>query len=161
MDRFYACADGWILVAPRHAAEAAALAEALGHPGWPGEFDMMAESRDGALAERLAAALARIGVAEALTALVGAGVRATPAREVEEALADPWLWANNFVDQARQTPYGPVVNRPYGHFSRSECGYKRPDPGLGEHTFEVLADYGVAPERIAQLAEDGVVMCLS
>ena len=44
---------------------------------------------------------------------------------------------------------------------RSESGYKRPDPGLGEHTFEVLADYGIPPDRMARLAEDGVVMCLS
>ena len=161
LDRFYACADGWILIACRSNAEGAALAEALGHPGWPGEFDMMAEPRDGALAERLAAALARTGVVDALTALLGAGVRATPAQEVEAALQDPWLWANNFVDTPIQTPYGPVTNRPYGQFSRSQSGYHRPEPGLGEHTFEVLADYGIDDARIAELADAGVVMCLS
>jgi crotonobetainyl-CoA:carnitine CoA-transferase CaiB-like acyl-CoA transferase len=160
LDRFYACADGWILVACSHADEAARLAEALGHPGWPGEFDMLAEPRAGPLASRLAAALARMTMAEALTALIEADVRATPARDGDEILADPFLWANNFFDQARETPHGPVVNRPYGTFSRSQVGYRRPEPGLGEHTFEVLADYGIADERIAQLAEDGVVMCL-
>ena len=45
-------------------------------------------------------------------------------------------------------------------FSRSACGYTRPDPGLGEHTFEVLSDYGIDPDRIASLADDGVVMVL-
>jgi crotonobetainyl-CoA:carnitine CoA-transferase CaiB-like acyl-CoA transferase len=160
LDRFYACADGWILVACSRADEAARLAEALGHPGWPGEFDMLAEPRNGALASRLAAALARMTTAEALTALVEANVRVTPARDGDEILADAFLWANNFFDQARETPHGPVVNRPYGTFSRSEVGYHRPEPGLGEHTFEVLADFGIAGERIAQLADDGVVMCL-
>ena len=142
-------------------AEAKALADALGHSDWAERFDMLGEPRDGALAAELAATLGAMPAGEALSALIGAGVRATPVREGEEILADPWLWANDFFDQPRQTPHGPVVNRPYGHFSRSETGYKRPDPGLGEHTFEVLADYGIAPDRIAQLSEDGVVMCLS
>ena len=161
LDRFYLCADAWIAVACGDVGEAKALAGALGHPDWAERFDMLAEPRDGLLADELAAALAALPFGEALTALLGAGVRACPVREGEEILGDPWLWANDFFDQPRQTPHGPVVNRPYAHFSRSESGYKRPDPGLGEHTFEVLADYGIAPERIAQLAEDGVVMCLS
>jgi crotonobetainyl-CoA:carnitine CoA-transferase CaiB-like acyl-CoA transferase len=161
LDRFYQCADGWIIVACRSAGEAAALAGALGHREWAREFEMMAEPRDGALAERLAEALAARPVAEALTALVAAGVRAAPVRKAEEILSDPWLWANDFFDQVRETPYGPVTNRPYAHFSRSRSGYDRPEPGLGEHSFEVLADYGIDPDRIARLADDGVVMCLS
>jgi crotonobetainyl-CoA:carnitine CoA-transferase CaiB-like acyl-CoA transferase len=161
LDRFYPCADAWIAVACVGPGDAQALAAALGHPDWAERFDMLAEPRDGALATELAATLAAMSAAEALTALLNAGVRACPVREGEEILGDPWLWANDFFDQPRQTPHGPVVNRPYAHFSRSESGYKRPDPGLGEHTFEVLADYGIAPDRIAQLAEDGVVMCLS
>ena len=40
------------------------------------------------------------------------------------------------------------------------CGYGRPDPGLGEHTFEILADWGVPAERIQDLADEGVVMRL-
>jgi len=161
LDRFYACADGWIAVACADAGEAKALAAALGHADWAERFDMLAEPRDGVLAEALASALAGMPMDAALAALVGAGVRASPVREGEQILSDPWLWANDFFDQPRQTPHGPVVNRPYARFSRSESGYTRPDPGLGEHTFEVLADYGIAPERIAELADDGVVMCLS
>ena len=53
-----------------------------------------------------------------------------------------------------------MTNRPYATFSRSPCGYNRPDPGLGEHSFEVLADWGVDPDRIASLADEGVVMVL-
>ena len=161
LDRFYPCTDGWIVVACRNADEAVALAGALGHPEWAREFEMMAEPRDGALAARLAQTLAGTSVAETLTALVGAGVRAAPVRKGDEILSDPWLWANDFFDQVRETPFGPVTNRPYAHFSRSQSGYDRPEPGLGEHSFEVLADYGIDGERIAQLADAGVVMCLS
>ena len=161
LDRFYACADDWILVACGAPAEATALAGVLGHPGWADEFDMMAEARDGALAGRIEAVLREARAGDVLAALRQAGVRAVLAQEAERTLTDTWLAANDFLDQVRDTPYGPVTNRPYGTFSRSPCGYTRPDPGLGEHTFEVLADYGIDPERIARLADEGVVMCLS
>jgi crotonobetainyl-CoA:carnitine CoA-transferase CaiB-like acyl-CoA transferase len=160
LDRFYACGDGWILIACRNAMEAAALAGALGHPEWAQQFDMMSEPRDGALAAALADTLAAQSYVDALQALVGAGVRAAPAREPEELAGDPWLWANHFFDPLVQTPHGPVTDRPYAAFSRSGTGYTRPDPGLGEHSFEVLADFGIDPERIARLGDEGIVMRL-
>ncbi len=160
LDRFYACADGWMLLACRTAGEAAVMAEALGQPEWAKDFDMLAEPRDGALAAKLAETLAVLGLSEALTTLVPAGVRAAPVHEGDEVMADPWLHANHFFDTPRDTPYGPVVNRPVAGFSRSEAGYERPEPGLGEHSFEVLADYGIDAERIEQLADQGIVMRL-
>jgi crotonobetainyl-CoA:carnitine CoA-transferase CaiB-like acyl-CoA transferase len=87
LDRYYLCADGWIAVACSGEAEAAALAGALGHPDWAQRFDMLGEPRDGALAGELAATLGAMPAAEALNALVGAGVRACPVREGEEILA--------------------------------------------------------------------------
>ena len=161
LDRFYACADGWILIACADTDQATAAVKALGHPEWAGEFDLLAEPRDGALAVRLEETLQPMTMDQALATLRGAGVRAAQAKLNEETLTDPWLLANEFFDQPRDTPWGPVTNRPYAAFSRSIAGYTRPDPGLGEHSFEVLADYGIDPERIASLADDGVVMCLS
>jgi crotonobetainyl-CoA:carnitine CoA-transferase CaiB-like acyl-CoA transferase len=122
---------------------------------------MLGERRDGPLAEALAQTLAPMRSADALGLLTGVGVRATPAHAAEQVLADEWLKANRFLDEVRQTPYGPVVNRPYATFSRTPAGYTRPDPGLGEHSMEVLADWGFDPARIAALADQGVVMCLS
>jgi crotonobetainyl-CoA:carnitine CoA-transferase CaiB-like acyl-CoA transferase len=160
LDRFYRCADGWILVACADAAEAAALAEALGRPEWTAAFDMLAEPRDGDLAAELGAVLGKTGVAEALTALVRAGVRAMPVREGEEIFGDRWLWENDFFEAVHETPHGSVAERPFAAFSRSPAGYDRPEPGLGEHSFEVLADWGIDAERIQRLADDGVVMRL-
>jgi len=160
LDRFYACSDNWLLIACGSPAEAAALAKALGHPEWASEFDMMAEPRGGALAVQIEQALKSRTAAETIAALRAAGVRATPAQEGDEVLADPWLQENHFIDPIRETPYGPVTDRPYASFSRSVSGYTRPDPGLGEHSFEVLADWGIDPDRIGQLGDDGVVMVL-
>jgi crotonobetainyl-CoA:carnitine CoA-transferase CaiB-like acyl-CoA transferase len=41
--------------------------------------------------------------------------------------------------------------------SKSPLGTPRPAPLLGEHTDEVLAGFGVEPERVAELRERGVV----
>jgi crotonobetainyl-CoA:carnitine CoA-transferase CaiB-like acyl-CoA transferase len=160
LDRFYRCADGWVLIACRGEADAGALAQTLGHAEWRQRFDMMAEPRDGALAAEIAEAMAQLGSGEAVAALLRAGVRAAPVLEGEEIFADPWLWENRFFDAARETPYGRVNERPYASFSRSPSGYQRPEPGLGEHSFEILAEWGIDHERIRRLAEDGVVMKL-
>ncbi|MEJ0066351.1 MAG: CoA transferase [Caulobacteraceae bacterium] len=81
LDRFYACSDNWILIACRGADEAAALAGALGHPEWTSQYDMLAEPRDGALANRIEAVLRQRTVADSVTALRRAGVRVAPAQE--------------------------------------------------------------------------------
>jgi crotonobetainyl-CoA:carnitine CoA-transferase CaiB-like acyl-CoA transferase len=35
---------------------------------------------------------------------------------------------------------------------------RRPPPGLGEHTREVLSDFGVSAERIERLLQDRIVV---
>jgi hypothetical protein len=45
----------------------------------------------------------------------------------------------------------------YAAFERTPVTLTRPTPDIGEHTVEVLRDYGVAPERIRRLLEDGAV----
>ena len=45
-------------------------------------------------------------------------------------------------------------------FSRSPASIRRPAPGLGERTNEVLAELGYAPERIAALRASGAVQVL-
>jgi crotonobetainyl-CoA:carnitine CoA-transferase CaiB-like acyl-CoA transferase len=161
MDRFYRCeADLWLIIAARHEADAEAVAKALGHPEWATKYDMMAEKRDGSLAREIETALAGRDRDEAVEALFAAGVRTAPLRKGEEILTDPWLLENEFFDKVVETPYGPVGGRPYAHFSRSVSGYSRPEPGLGEHSFEVVADFGIDEDRVAKLGEDGVIMVL-
>jgi crotonobetainyl-CoA:carnitine CoA-transferase CaiB-like acyl-CoA transferase len=160
LDRFYACSDGWILIACRNADEAPGVAAALGSPAWLSMFDMLAEPRDGPLATAIEQALAKQTTDGAIASLVAAGVRAAPVVARGTAAADPWLEENAFMDAAVDTPDGPVRDTHYATFSRARTGYRRPEPGLGEHTFEVLADWGIDPERIAALGEAGVIMRL-
>jgi alpha-methylacyl-CoA racemase len=52
---------------------------------------------------------------------------------------------------------GIVQPGPAPRFSRTPGEVRRPPPHAGQHTDEVLADWGVAPERIAELHAAGAV----
>ena len=155
LHRYYACADGWIGLVAETAPEAEALGRALG-------VDLgaapLAEARDGALAERIAAALGARPRADALAALRGAGVAAAPAIRGDEALEDGFLAQNGFVESWRHPRLGGMITaQRFADFARTPGGFARPTPELAEHSAEILADYGVAPERIASLIATGAV----
>lgn len=155
LHRYYACADGWIGLACETEAEARAAGAALG-------LDVgaapLAEARDGALAGRLAAALAGRPRAEALEALQAAGAPAAPVLRGAEALADSWLAAQDAVEPWTHPRLGPMLTaRGYARFSRTPAALVHPTPDIGEHTAALLREWGVAEERIARLLADGAV----
>ncbi len=162
LDRFYACADGWIAVACAGVDEARALAAALGHPDWADRFDMLAEPRDGALAGELAAALAAHtdgrGAGRAAgrrrARLPGARGRGDPLRPVA-------------VGQRLLRPAAPDAARPGGqpalrHVSRAaRAATAAPTPASASTPSRCWPTTASTEDRIAQLADDGVVLCLS
>ncbi|WP_068875403.1 CoA transferase [Phenylobacterium sp. CCH9-H3] len=155
LHRYYACTDGWIGLVAETADAAQAVGRVLGVE--IGEAPL-AEPRDGALAERIAAALAEWIRAEALAALRSAGVAAAPVLRGGEALDDDFLAQNGFVEGWAHPRLGPMVTaKGYAEFSRTPGGFRRPTPDLGQHSAEVLADYGIAPDRIAALMAAGAV----
>jgi len=40
-------------------------------------------------------------------------------------------------------------------FERTNAGFERPAPTVGQHTDEVLRDFGLSPSRIDALVESG------
>jgi crotonobetainyl-CoA:carnitine CoA-transferase CaiB-like acyl-CoA transferase len=155
LQRYYACADGWIGVACETDAEAHALGEALGVDLGPAP---LLAPRDGEVAERLEAALAGRERAAVLQALLAAGVAAAPVLRSAEALHDPWLRENGFLDDWEHARLGPMITvRGYADFARTPVGERRPTPDLGEHTAEVLRDFGIPDDRIAALLAAGAV----
>jgi crotonobetainyl-CoA:carnitine CoA-transferase CaiB-like acyl-CoA transferase len=156
LHRFYACADGWIGLACTTPAQAVALGRVLGldlsEPG------VLAVPRDGELARRLEAAFAGRPRAETLAALLAAGAPAAPALRSAEALKDPWLWENGYVQAWEHVRLGPMIGvKGFAEFGRTPAGYGRPTPDLAQHTREVLADFGVPAEQIASLLAEGAV----
>jgi len=155
LHRYYACADGWIGVVCETDAEAAALAGALDVDLGPAP---LLAPRDGEIAERLAEALAGRPRGATLDALLAARVAAAPVLRPAETLSDAWLHENHFQEPWVHPRLGPMITvKGYAEFSRTPSGFNRPTPDLGEHTAEVLAEWGVAPDRIAAMMKSGAI----
>ncbi|MBL8771947.1 MAG: CoA transferase [Phenylobacterium sp.] len=153
--RYYACADGWIGIACDTDAEAHALGQALDVDLGPAP---LLAPRDGEVAERLEAALAGRERGPLLQSLLAAGVPAAPVLRSAEALQDPWLLENGFLDAWEHARLGPMITvRGYADFARTPVLGRRPTPDIGEHTVEVLRDWGIEPARIQALLQAGAV----
>ncbi|MBU1378042.1 MAG: CoA transferase [Alphaproteobacteria bacterium] len=155
LHRYYACADGWIGLVAETEAAALAVGRVLG-------IDLgsepLAAARDSDLAGRIEATLAERLRAEILVALRSAGVAAAPVIRGGEALDDPWLAENGFVEGWDHPRLGPMITaRSYATFSRTPSGFSHPTPDLAEHSAAILSAYGIAPERIAALMAVGAV----
>ena len=144
-DRFYRTADGWLRV---QAPSLAALGEALGLPR--GRQDD---------AEAVEDALASMPLAATVERLNGAGIPAVPSRHTTEVAADPAVMATELVSEHRfpdGRPY--LVPHRYARFSRTEQASICDQPGIGQHSREVLAEAGLSPAEIEALIEQKVVV---
>ncbi|MGH2710724.1 MAG: CaiB/BaiF CoA transferase family protein [Actinomycetota bacterium] len=77
-----------------------------------------------------------------------------PVNDAAEALADPHVAHRGLVAGIDGVPVGPG---PAIKLSGHAPGELRPAPQLGEHTDEVLASTGIAPEEITAMREAGVL----
>lgn len=90
--------------------------------------------------------------------LLDAGIPAAPIRDYQQSCADPHTLAREMVVQLDH----PVEGRIRGlglpvKLSDTPGAIRRPAPGLGEHTEEVLAAAGYTVEEIAALRVEGAV----
>jgi alpha-methylacyl-CoA racemase len=77
----------------------------------------------------------------------------SPVLSLAEAPLHPQQAARgNFVDCA-----GVLQPAPAPRFSRSRPGIRRPPPGVGEHTDEVLRDWGFSEEELACMRRAGAI----
>ncbi len=98
-------------------------------------------------------------VAEWLAACEDAGIPCGQVKDVAEALDNPQVAARGLlidVDHPR-LGHGRYVGSPL-HLDGTTRSSRRPPPGLGEHTEEVLGErLGLAPSAVAELRGRGVV----
>ncbi len=155
LDRYYPCADGWITLGLTSGAQAAALERVLGAEGWTIRFpDILSQPRRGDLAYEIFEFIRERDRGELLAALGEAGVPAAPVFRGDEARSEEWLWESGFFELRRHPMWGDMVaSRAYADFSRGASGFTRLDPDLGEHTVEVLKEFGFEIDRIRALAE--------
>jgi crotonobetainyl-CoA:carnitine CoA-transferase CaiB-like acyl-CoA transferase len=73
-------------------------------------------------------------------------------------LQSEWLWENQTLERWTHPRLGDFIGvRAYADFSRTPSGFRHPTPDLGEHSTALLAELGVAPDRIAALLATGAV----
>ena len=93
-----------------------------------------------------------------LARLETAGVPAGPVLDIREMHEDPQAIAREMVTETRHPKAGPVktIGLPI-KFSGTPGGVKRAAPLLGEHSREILAEAGYAPDEIDRLLGSGSV----
>ena len=161
--RPYRTRDGWIGVLPYTDRQWAALFETAGRP------DLAADPRFKTLPSRLAHIdevcatlrdlIAERTTAEWLGALDAANVPSMPVNQPDDLIEDPHLAATGFWQTLEHPALG-TLRFPGipARFSKTPGAIRRPAPGLGEHSAEVLAEIGYRRDEIDALADAGVTI---
>ena len=157
--------DGWITLGAANQANWLKLLDLITAPEL-GEDPRFTNNHDRIthrieLAKALAPIIRSRTCADWLSRLEAAGVPAGPVLDVAEMHRDPQTLAREMVTKAPHTKLGPVktLGAPV-KFSATPGGVTRGAPLLGEHTREVLVEYGYGDEEIDTLICDGIVIAM-
>jgi crotonobetainyl-CoA:carnitine CoA-transferase CaiB-like acyl-CoA transferase len=162
--RTFKCRDGqWVFIAGANDRFWQRLAPALGLPHMVSDprfavnIERVKNRRE--LEEALEAAIAKHDREPLLKVLEEAGVPATPVNTVAQVMEDPQTAARAMIQRVVHPRLGeiPVVGTPV-KFSRMKAGVRTPAPSQGEHTDQVLAEYGYSSSDIAALRAKKVVV---
>ncbi len=154
--------DGWINIGGANQANWERIAEVLGHPEWRDDPRFRTNSDRMRNLDALAAAMNEVLAtrtrAQWLAAFDAAGVPAGPVHSIGEALAHPQTLARGMVVDLVHPQAGPTkaIGCPV-HFSETPTAIDRPAPLLGEHTREVLREYGYSDAEIDALAAEDAI----
>ncbi len=87
-----------------------------------------------------------------------AGVPGGPVLRYDETLADPHVLERDMVVDLDHPIIGPMRTVGTGaRFSGLDYRVRGPAPWLGQHSAEVLAEYGLGDDEVARLFDDGVI----
>jgi alpha-methylacyl-CoA racemase len=149
----YRCADGkWIAVGALEPKFYARLLELLrlDDPALLQQHDPSIRQR---LRQALADAFASRPRQEWMDALEGSDACVAPVLSLDEAPEHP----HNAARQTFVTRDGVVQPAPAPRFSRSKPELDLPPPEPGQHTLEILAELGYAPERLEEMRISRIV----
>jgi len=107
----------------------------------------------------VADAIAKYDREPLLKLLEDAGVPATPVNTVDQVMNDPQTAARQMIERVLHPKLGeiPVIGTPV-KYSRMRPGVRTPAPLQGEHTDEVLAEWGYSTDEIAALRAKKVIL---
>ena len=149
----FEASDGWINVGGANQANWERIAEVLGHPEWREDPRFKSNSERMAhrdeLVIRMNAVLRTRTRAEWQAAFDAAGVPAGPVHTVGEALSHPQTLARGMVVTLEHPQAG--ATRALGcpiHFSATPTQISRPAPLLGQHSRELLKEFGYTDAQV-------------
>lgn len=158
----FKASDGWLNIGGANQGNWERIAVALGRPEWRDDPRFASNSARmeniGELTAAMNAILATRSKAEWMAVLDAAGVPAGPVHSIGEALSHPQTVARGMVVDLEHPQAGPT--RALGcpiHFSRTPTRIDRPAPMLGEHSRELLQEYGYSDAEIDGFVAAGVV----
>ncbi len=150
--RIYPAADGWLTVAALEPQFWAALCESLGRPDLLDD-GFATDTRRGEVITELEALFATKTRAEWMAHFDGLDVCVGPVNDFAEAFSDEQLRHREMVIEAEVAGAGTFthVGNPIKIRSMKSNLLRRPPPGLGEHTDEILEAAGIDQAKRAAL----------
>ncbi len=91
--------------------------------------------------------------------LIAAGIPAGPIYTLDQVFADPQVRHCNMVETVEHPVIGPLrqLSNPLRMQGLEQGAVREPPPLLGQHSRQVLTDFGLDEQRIAALVDAGVV----
>jgi crotonobetainyl-CoA:carnitine CoA-transferase CaiB-like acyl-CoA transferase len=158
----FRASDGWINIGGANQANWERIADVMGHPEWREDPRYATNSARMENLESLTAAMGKVLAtrtrAEWMEAFDAAGVPVGPVHTIGEALSHPQTLARNMVIDLEHPQAGPTkaLGCPI-HFSKTPTQVTRHAPMLGEHSRELLREYGYVDAEIDGFVAEGVI----
>src|SRR5260370_15479091 len=95
---------------------------------------------------------------ENMAAFAAAEVTAAPVYDIDQFLADPHVLAREIVVDVPDADTGHLtMHNIIPRLSETPGHLRRPAPRLGEHTAEILGQFGIDRATLEELARDGII----
>ena len=159
----FRAADGWLTIGGANQGNWERMVRVLGAPEWLSDRRFASNSERmknlPALVELMNARIQKWKQQELLAALEAAGVPCGPINSIADMAADPQTLAREMVVELEHPRAGRT--RALGlpvKLSRTPGRVSRPAPLLGQHTREVLAEFGFSQPEIEALVASGAAV---